>query len=160
MCDIPDEHKPKDPRLSAAKIEDDDEDEIIGHGRMGNKNQQYEHNEGRRWSKKHGDSKDYVPRKAYGHIGKSINLKDHDHDEGEEMKPSHKSNNHHTSSRDLDDDDDHGHGGGGGYGGGGGGGASYGGSSRPNTHAQTTSAPLASEEQGFFGWIFWSFIWL
>jgi len=52
MCDIPIDFKKKDSRLSSAKIEDDDEDELIGHGKMGNANQQYEHNEGRRWGKK------------------------------------------------------------------------------------------------------------
>jgi len=159
MCDIPDnaDFKKKGSRLSSAKIEDDDEDELIGHGRMGNANQQYEHNEGRRWGKKD-SSNEYVPRKAYGNIGKSTSIKDSD--EGEEIQPSHKSNNHHVSSKDLDDDDDdYGHGGGGGYYGGGGG-ASYNASSRAATHAQTTSAPLANQEQGFFGWIFWSFIWL
>ena len=143
MCDIPDnaDFKKKGSRLSSAKIEDDDEDELIGHGRMGNANQQYEHNEGRRWGKKD-SSNEYVPRKAYGNIGKSTSIKDSD--EGEEIQPSHKSNNHHVSSKDLDDDDDdYGHGGGGGYYGGGGG-ASYNASSRAATHAQTTSAPLAN----------------
>ena len=83
-------------------------------------------------------------------------------DEEEDLVPRPKSKGHHVSSKDLDDDDDDygygGHGGGGGYGGGGG--SSYGGSGRAVTHAQTTAAPLASQEQGFFGWIFWSFIWL
>ena len=159
MCDIPTVQKKKDPRLSSARIEDDDEEELIGHGKMGNANQQYEHIEGRRWASRKESSNEYAPRKAYGNIGKSTSIKDSD--EGEEIQPTHKSNNHHVSSKDLDDDDDdYSHGGGGGYGGGGGGGSSYNGYSRAPTHAQTSSAPLANQEQGFFGWIFWSFIWL
>ena len=82
MCDIPD-HKSKDARLTSAKIEDDDEDEIIGHGRMGKSDQHYEHTEGRRWGKKDDNSKEYAPRKAYGNIGKNLGLKHED--EGEEI---------------------------------------------------------------------------
>ena len=37
MCDIPD-NKKRDSRLSSAKIEDDDEDVLIGRGKIGNAN--------------------------------------------------------------------------------------------------------------------------